>query len=359
MPRRPRIDRPGLLHHIINRALARRTAFESQRDIRMFLSLLARAVREGRIEVHAYSILSTHFHLLVRSLDGRISETMQHIENTYVRWFNRTRRRDGPLFRGRFRSFPVESARYLHVLFRYIDQNPIGARLASNALAYPHGSAGSQSGFSRRRPWLCRALVDLTLAAALRSGVDRVDAYQQEFGPKLVPALRRFVDRRITGTVREPDVLDDLVGTTPPIVRAWMERKARLADGTRPGLPMATPESVVALVDTHRRRSPGARIAVGRRTDRSVWDVAVVALLRDAAGETFESIARRATMTLTDVWRRYAEHRNAIRVDSGYADVVADLARCALEQDHATLPIDARVRAGLADELSSRRDTSS
>ena len=77
MPRRPRLDRPGLLHHVMNRAISRRTAFETREDIRRFLALIACAVREGRIEVHAYSILSTHFHLLVRSLDGRLSETMR------------------------------------------------------------------------------------------------------------------------------------------------------------------------------------------------------------------------------------------------------------------------------------------
>ena len=61
----------------MNRGLTHRTVFENRKDRRTFLSLLARAVREGRIELHSYCLLTTHFHLLVRSIDGRLSETMR------------------------------------------------------------------------------------------------------------------------------------------------------------------------------------------------------------------------------------------------------------------------------------------
>jgi REP element-mobilizing transposase RayT len=341
MPRLPRIDRIGLLHHVMNRALARRTAFESRRDFRAFLALLAFAVRQGRVEVHAYSILPTHFHLLVRSRDGRLSETMRRIENAYVRWFNRTRRRDGPLFRGRFRSFPVESTRYAHVLFRYIDQNPLEARIVSEATAYPYGSAASQSGAGRTTPWVCRTLVDALLGPALDLGAGRASAYARTFAPRLSPALSRFIERRTAGRAREPDALDDLVGAAPPSVHAWMVRKAHLADGTRPGLPMATPEAVVRVVDIHDRRSPGIHVVVGRRSERSLRELALVALLRDVAGETFEAIARRTGMTLTEVWRRYAEHRRVVPSDARYGSRVVDLVREALDEDHAVSTTDA------------------
>src|SRR5688572_12930314 len=62
MARAPRMDRPGAWHHVANRGLARRTLFESKADIRFFLSRVARVVRRGELEIHAYSILTTHFH---------------------------------------------------------------------------------------------------------------------------------------------------------------------------------------------------------------------------------------------------------------------------------------------------------
>ena len=58
------------------------------------------AHRTGLLEVHAYSVLTTHYHLLVRSPSGQMAVAMQRVGNRYVRWFNRRARRDGPLFRG-------------------------------------------------------------------------------------------------------------------------------------------------------------------------------------------------------------------------------------------------------------------
>ena len=70
MARRNRCDTPGSWHHVVNRGIAKRPLFEDRDDIRYFLSRLAHEVRRGRIEVHAYCILTTHYHLLVRSPRG-------------------------------------------------------------------------------------------------------------------------------------------------------------------------------------------------------------------------------------------------------------------------------------------------
>ena len=70
MARRPRLDCEGAWHHVMNRGIARRPIFEGRGDIRFFLSRVARAVRRGELEVHAYCVLPTHFHMLVRSPAG-------------------------------------------------------------------------------------------------------------------------------------------------------------------------------------------------------------------------------------------------------------------------------------------------
>jgi len=67
MAQRRRQDAPGAWHHVYSRGMARRTVFESRRDIRHFLCRLALEVRRGTLEVHAYCFLTTHVHLLVRS----------------------------------------------------------------------------------------------------------------------------------------------------------------------------------------------------------------------------------------------------------------------------------------------------
>src|SRR6185295_14884557 len=65
----------------------------------------------------------------------------QRIQNAYVRWFNRTRRRDGPLFRGRFVSRLIETDAYREAVLWYIDRNAVEARVATASHLHPHGSA--------------------------------------------------------------------------------------------------------------------------------------------------------------------------------------------------------------------------
>ncbi len=99
MPRRPREDEPGAWHHVMNRGIARRALYEDRRDVRCFLACLALAARAGLIEVHAWCVMTTHFHLLVRSPVGQLSDAMRRVQREYSRAFNR---RHGALARGRF-----------------------------------------------------------------------------------------------------------------------------------------------------------------------------------------------------------------------------------------------------------------
>lgn len=68
----------------MNRGIARRTLFEGREDIRFFLSRLARSVRRGQLEIHAFCVLTTHFHLLVRSPVGELSTVMRQVQLDYV-----------------------------------------------------------------------------------------------------------------------------------------------------------------------------------------------------------------------------------------------------------------------------------
>lgn len=312
MPRRPRADRPGRLHHAMNRGLAGRTVFERRRDVRKFLALIAREVREGRIEVHAFAVLTTHFHLLLRSLDGQLSETMRLVLNGYVRWFNRTRRRDGPLLKGRFRSIPVISPRYLWNVIRYIDQNPVAARMAARPEDFPHGSAILHAKGPRPR-WLSGEIVERGLRQLLSEGVPRAEAYRRVFPPNLSPALRTFLHRRMMHPRREPGGLDDVLGLAEGDLLAWMTRRALLAAGTRPGLPVVMPETVMQVVSEGFTRGRPAEVLLGPDTRRDVRDIATTGLLRDLAGETIAEVARRRERRKdSGFWRQAARRQRGV-----------------------------------------------
>src|SRR5262245_20291409 len=95
---------------------------------------------------------------------------MQHILDAYARWFNRTRERDGAVFRGRYRSKLIEDTQYRHAVLWYIDRNPVEAGLAVYSWQYLHGSARHYR--NRTGPnWLHRTLVESMAAELQRATV--------------------------------------------------------------------------------------------------------------------------------------------------------------------------------------------
>jgi hypothetical protein len=106
--------------------------FERKADVGYFLSRLAYCVRRGEFDVLSYAVMTTHFHLVVRS-HGQLSAGMRRLQCEYTRHFNRSQGRDGALQRGRFTSKPVSSRLHLVNLIPYVDENPGQAGLAERA----------------------------------------------------------------------------------------------------------------------------------------------------------------------------------------------------------------------------------
>ena len=131
MPRPPRIDYEGAWHHVMNRGRNREIIFRNDDDLLAFLDELQRVVGRFGVEVHAYSLMPNHYHLLVRSVHGNLSDAMQRLGSDYSRRFNLRHGGDGSVFRGRFKSELVEEARYLKYLIAYIHLNPLRANLVT------------------------------------------------------------------------------------------------------------------------------------------------------------------------------------------------------------------------------------
>jgi REP element-mobilizing transposase RayT len=312
----------------MNRGIARRTVFEGREDIRFFLSGIARAVRQGRLEVHAFSVMTTHFHLLVCSPMGALSEVMRQIQLDYVRRFNRSRHRDGPLFRSRFTSKPVASIAYRRVLVRYIDRNAVQAGLCRDPREHPYGSA---CWYARRRgpPWLCRTWVEDEVRASLAR-----DRYEPEDDPRVfgcaTDAEAMLVQRRLSNP-GSADPLDDLVHATPAGVLSWMRWKARLADGTDPGLPVVEAGCVEDALRT--ARDGGLELLLqGGRVDRLPRMQA--GLLRDLCGATLAEIALRIDRSVSTAGELCRRHHESMAFDEAYARHAARLAQAALAIQH-------------------------
>ena len=323
MARRDRCDGHGVMHHVVNRGIAKRTCFETRRDIRKFLAELARAVRRGEVELLAYCILTTHFHLVLRSPLGRLSEGMRRAQNTFVRHFNRLRRRDGPLFRGRFWSRPVQSDAYLRLLIRYVDHNSPEARLVERSDAYPWGSAWHYTRGDGPR-WLSRGVVEGLVTSAFADGRYTPERYVELFGRPVTSAQADLVERRFRLRVAGLDPLDDLLTAAPSAVLEWMTRKAKLADGTRPGVPIADPASMLSSVAAERACDPDWRVKP-RRNRVVGWDVLAAGLLRLHTGCTYHEVVARTGVTSRTARDRLRAHHDLLLADEGYAGRAADV----------------------------------
>jgi REP element-mobilizing transposase RayT len=336
MPRHPRLDKPGAAHHVFNRGLARRTVFESKEDVRYALSLFARASRAGQIRIVSYSFLTTHFHALIESVEGTLSDVMQRMMNLYVRRFNRLRRRDGPLFRGRFGSRLVESDTYRTALVRYIDQNAPQARLANTAALYPFGSAYHLVAPTRPR-WLDTTWVDRVLGP---SDENRLDRYVATLGSPLTDGERALVVERLRNPDSGSDSLDDLVRASPTAVREWMLRKALLADGCSPGVACAGREMVLEAVRKLRSargtwllQHPGLR-------GHDAWQLLHVGLLRSVCALAFAEIATILDISTGQAMRLNELHGKWLARCSEYAVAAAQLvAQCTSALDPLRLRI--------------------
>lgn len=318
----------------MNRGIARRTLFENAADIRFFLSRLAKAVCRGDLEVHAYSILTTHFHLLVRSPRGRLSLVMKLAQNEYVRRFNRAHKRDGPLVRGRFTSKPVRTQAYQAVLVRYIDHNPVAARLADHPCVYPHGSAWHYAR-TKGPPWLARNWVEEHVRSALDLRQFEPSAYLRYAGAPLSDENARWIEARIaarTPRTETRDPLDDLLASAPPEVLGWMKRKARLADGTAVGLPLVAPTTSLDTISEWRERFGDWALPSGPKSVNG-WRIAQVALLRDLSACSFAEIGNRMGISASHATRSYDRHRRFLD-EPAYAQRLAELTTRTLARGH-------------------------
>ena len=127
MPRGPRLDAPGVLHHVMVRGLERRALFRDDRDRADFLRRVGAVAARRALTVYAWALLPNNVHLLVRTGTRPLARSMRSLLTGYAGAFNRRHHRAGHLFQNRYKSIVVEEEPYLLELTRYIHLNPLRA----------------------------------------------------------------------------------------------------------------------------------------------------------------------------------------------------------------------------------------
>jgi putative transposase len=123
MARPPRIDLPGLVSHVTNRGVKKLALFHDREDRQRFLQLLLLLQTQYPFILQGYSLMTNHFHLLIKTIDASLSRLMQIFSSRYAFWFNRKYGQVGHAFQSRFHSIPVQTDAYLAEVSAYIDLN--------------------------------------------------------------------------------------------------------------------------------------------------------------------------------------------------------------------------------------------
>jgi putative transposase len=150
MARLLRLSIAGCPQHIIQCVNNRQACFFAEQDYKVYLDKLKDSVTRNDVAIHALVIMINHVLSLMTasSIDG-ISQVMQNLGRYYVRYINQTYGRTGTLWEGRFKSTLIDTESYLLTLYRYIELNPVRARMVEHPTAYPwssyQGNAGDKS----------------------------------------------------------------------------------------------------------------------------------------------------------------------------------------------------------------------
>ncbi|GBE09509.1 transposase IS200 like protein [bacterium BMS3Abin12] len=186
MPRRARLAVPGIAWHIIQRGNNRSPCFYSDDDHRKYLRILDEQARTHGCVVHAYVLMTNHVHLLVTpERSNSAGLMMKHLGQRYVQYINRTYRRTGTLWEGRFRSCLAQKEGYVLACYRYIELNPVRANIVGHPEGYPWSSFRANA--QGAKDALITPHVEYT--ALNRHPNDRRRAYRTLFRAHMEPTL--------------------------------------------------------------------------------------------------------------------------------------------------------------------------
>jgi REP element-mobilizing transposase RayT len=129
MGRLPRFDAPGTVFHVMGRGNGGRKIYADSDDLTFFCGWLRKMKSEMGFKVHAYCLMTNHFHLLLETGPESISAIMHKLLTVHARRFNVKSEGSGHLFQGRFKALPCATDHYFAAALRYVHRNPVAAGL--------------------------------------------------------------------------------------------------------------------------------------------------------------------------------------------------------------------------------------
>lgn len=154
MARPLRIEYPGAWYHAMNRGLNQSDIYLSKSDYELFVQVLKEACELFHVFVSSYCLMSNHYHILLCTPEGNLSRFMRHLNGVYTQRHNRKHKKDGPLFRGRYKAILVQEEEYIKGVVRYIHRNPLKAKIVTDLGKYSWSSHRVYEKGKSKEVWL-------------------------------------------------------------------------------------------------------------------------------------------------------------------------------------------------------------
>ncbi len=139
MARKPRINEPGF-YHIVNRGVNNSKIFIEKEDYHKFMELMLKVKYDYDITFHAFTILPTHYHILVETHKSNLSEAMRLLNSAYAAWYNFKSGRVGHLWKGRFDSYMLFDEDHFWKVVKYIERNALALELVDDITKWDYQS---------------------------------------------------------------------------------------------------------------------------------------------------------------------------------------------------------------------------
>ena len=174
-PRPLRIEYAGALYHVTSRGNGQDDIYLNDEDRIDYLEVLREVGERFNWVIHAYCLMSNHYHILVETPDGNLSKGMRQLNGVYTQRFNRNNNRVGHVFQGRYKAINVQKESYLLELARYIVLNPVRAQMVRSARDWRWSSYSATAGFIKAEEWLT---VNWILSSLSRKKNEAVKIYR-------------------------------------------------------------------------------------------------------------------------------------------------------------------------------------
>lgn len=173
MARPLRIEYPDAFYHVSNIGLDDQRIFPSPKYFEAFVAGLEETCFRLNVEVHAYCLLKDQYHLLIKTPEANLSRFMRQVDGLYTQHYQRLKKTEGSLFKGRYKAVLVQPEKYLLALTRYIHLNVKKSELDS----WEWSSYPAYVNKAKTPAWLIRdvVLAQLSGAAGAKKGTQFAD----------------------------------------------------------------------------------------------------------------------------------------------------------------------------------------